>query len=57
VPAKTAIAMIAAALIVSLAVARLASRRIDGYTGDVLGACEVIVECVVLTIAASGPLF
>ena len=57
VPAKTAIAMIAAALIVSLAVVRLAKRQIDGYTGDVLGACEVIVECVVLTIAASAPLF
>jgi cobalamin synthase len=35
-----------------LAVAKLARAQIGGYTGDVLGGCEVVVECVVLTAAA-----
>jgi adenosylcobinamide-GDP ribazoletransferase len=35
-----------------LAVAKLARAQVGGYTGDVLGACEVVVECVVLTAAA-----
>jgi adenosylcobinamide-GDP ribazoletransferase len=37
----------------SLAVAKLAHSQIGGYTGDVLGAAEIITECVVLTMAAS----
>ncbi len=52
-PMLSAIAIIAAALVASLAVARLARRQIGGYTGDVLGAVEVITECVVLTAAAT----
>jgi adenosylcobinamide-GDP ribazoletransferase len=38
---------------VSLVVARLAQTQVGGYTGDVLGAVEVIIECVILTVAAS----
>ena len=52
-PTLTALAVIVVALGVSLAVAKLARDQIAGYTGDVLGAGEVIIECVVLTVAAS----
>jgi adenosylcobinamide-GDP ribazoletransferase len=52
-PTWTALAMIAVALGVSLAVAKLARGQIGGYTGDVLGAGEVTIECVALTVAAS----
>jgi adenosylcobinamide-GDP ribazoletransferase len=38
---------------VSLGLAKLAQSQIGGYTGDVLGAAEVITECAVLTAAAS----
>jgi adenosylcobinamide-GDP ribazoletransferase len=38
----------------SLAVTKLAAGQIGGYTGDVLGACEVGVECVVMTVLASS---
>lgn len=38
----------------ALLLARLASRQIGGYTGDVLGACEIATECVVLTVIAAG---
>jgi adenosylcobinamide-GDP ribazoletransferase len=38
----------------SLAVAKLADRQIGGHTGDVLGASEVLTECVVLTVIASA---
>lgn len=38
---------------VALGMAKLAQRAIGGYTGDVLGAAEVIAECVVLTASAS----
>jgi adenosylcobinamide-GDP ribazoletransferase len=38
---------------VSLGMAKLARSQIGGYTGDVLGAAEVITECVVLCAAAS----
>jgi len=52
-PIWTALAMMTVALSVSLAVAKLARGQIGGYTGDVLGAGEVMIECVVLTVAAS----
>jgi adenosylcobinamide-GDP ribazoletransferase len=48
-----ALGAVALAAGVSLGMARLAQRQIGGYTGDVLGAAEVIIECVVLTSAAS----
>lgn len=37
------------AVAVALMVARLARRQVGGHTGDVLGACSVLVECVVLS--------
>jgi adenosylcobinamide-GDP ribazoletransferase len=52
-PMTTALAAIAAAFCVVSAVAWLVHRRIGGFTGDVLGACEVIIECVVLSIVTS----
>jgi adenosylcobinamide-GDP ribazoletransferase len=48
-----ALGAVALAAGVSLGMARLAQRQIGGYTGDVLGAAEVIIECVVLTSDAS----
>ena len=42
------------ALLVGLAVAAWAWRRIGGQTGDVLGACCVLAECVLLTLLAAG---
>ena len=51
---KPAIAIVAIGFGASLAMARLAHRQIGGYTGDVLGAGEVVTECVVLSIAACG---
>jgi adenosylcobinamide-GDP ribazoletransferase len=38
----------------ALLLAGFAAVQIGGYTGDVLGACEVAVECVVLTVMASA---
>jgi adenosylcobinamide-GDP ribazoletransferase len=52
-PMLSAIAIIAAVLVASVTVAKLAHAQIGGYTGDVLGAVEVITECVVLTAAAT----
>ena len=40
----------ACAVAVALVVARLARRQIGGHTGDVLGACAVLTECVVLSV-------
>jgi adenosylcobinamide-GDP ribazoletransferase len=53
-PAGQAIAAVAGGFGAALAVAKLAHAQIGGYTGDVLGAGEVITECVVLTVAASA---
>jgi adenosylcobinamide-GDP ribazoletransferase len=50
-PARPAAVSALLSAAVSLAVARLAARQIGGYTGDVLGACEMMTECVVLTAA------
>jgi adenosylcobinamide-GDP ribazoletransferase len=53
-PFKWAFAIVIAGFGASLAMARLARGQIGGYTGDVLGATEVVTECVVLSIAACG---
>ena len=50
-PVRPAAAAVAMSVAVSLGVAKVAARHIGGYTGDVLGACEVVTECVVLTAA------
>lgn len=49
-PTGTAIVTVVAALLSALAVARLARSQIGGHSGDVLGACAVIVDCVALTV-------
>ena len=54
VPPVAAAVALAAGLLVGLAVAAWAWRRIGGQTGDVLGACCVLAECVLLTLAAAG---
>jgi adenosylcobinamide-GDP ribazoletransferase len=51
-PFPTAVAAVGLAAGVSLGMAKLAQSQIGGYTGDVLGAAEVIAECVVLTAVA-----
>jgi adenosylcobinamide-GDP ribazoletransferase len=38
----------------SLVLAKLADTQIGGYTGDVLGAAEVVTECVALTVIATA---
>jgi len=53
-PAGAAIVTALAALATCLALARLARSQIGGHSGDVLGATEVIVECVVLTVLAGA---
>ncbi len=54
VPPVAAAVALAAALLVGLAVTAWAWRRIGGQTGDVLGACCVLAECVLLTLVAAG---
>jgi adenosylcobinamide-GDP ribazoletransferase len=49
-PFGGAIVTAVCALGTSAAVARLAARQIGGYTGDVLGATAVVVDCVVLSV-------
>ncbi len=44
-----AIGIVALTGVVCLGLTGLARSQIGGYTGDVLGACELIVECVILT--------
>jgi adenosylcobinamide-GDP ribazoletransferase len=53
-PTLPAIAAVMLGLGSSLAMAKIAHTQIGGYTGDVLGASEVITECVVLTVIASA---
>ena len=53
-PPAQATAIIALAAAAALATARLAAAQIGGYTGDTLGATEVAVECVVLTVLAAA---
>ena len=52
-PAQAATMAIALGFGSSLVFARLAYTQIGGFTGDVLGAGEVVTECVVLTAMAS----
>ena len=47
-----ALAACAGALLTAFATAVLARRQIGGHSGDVLGACSVLVECVVLSLCA-----
>ncbi len=54
-PLRTGLAAAVLGLGSSLAVAGLAHRQIGGHTGDVLGAAEVLTECVVLSVAATSP--
>ena len=52
-PFSTACAGIVWALIGVATMAWLARGQVGGYTGDVLGATEIVVECLVLTVLAS----
>ena len=55
-PTGTALVVMITTLAVAAGIARLANRQIGGYTGDVFGAVEQLVETVVLaTLAASVP--
>jgi adenosylcobinamide-GDP ribazoletransferase len=45
---------VAIACTIGLAAAALAHRRIGGQTGDVLGACCGVTDCVLLTLFAAG---
>ncbi|MDT7950398.1 MAG: adenosylcobinamide-GDP ribazoletransferase [Acetobacteraceae bacterium] len=51
-PPKAALAAAAAALAAALLTSALARAQIGGFTGDVLGACAVAVECAGLTAVA-----
>jgi adenosylcobinamide-GDP ribazoletransferase len=53
-PLAPALIVTVAAFALAFCVSALAWRQIGGYTGDVLGATEVIVECAVLVVLASG---
>jgi len=46
-------AAVVASLAAAFGTAALARAQIGGYTGDVLGACAVVVECVALSVLAS----
>ena len=53
VPAKAASAAILVGFAAALCFTWLARREIGGQTGDVLGATEVVTECIVLTVIAA----
>ena len=53
-PAAAAVASIALATGAALALAGVARQWIGGYTGDVLGATGVVVECAVLSLLSTG---
>ena len=55
VPPAMTLAAIASAVAVSVVLARIAVRQIGGYTGDVLGATEVIAECAILSALSANP--
>jgi len=46
-----ALPMIAVVLISALVVTAMASRHLRGHTGDVLGACALVAECLALAMA------
>jgi len=52
-PVGTATVVVLCGLLTCLAISWLARQQIGGHTGDVLGAAEVVVECVVLTALAA----
>jgi adenosylcobinamide-GDP ribazoletransferase len=52
-PLRMALLCVAGAVAAGLASAALARRQVGGYTGDILGATEVVAECVILCIVAS----
>lgn len=52
-PVKDALVVAILSLAAAVAVAKLAQAQIGGHSGDVLGAGEVIVECVALTAIVS----
>ena len=52
-PVVKAIVVAVVALAACFGLARLARSQIGGHSGDVLGATEVIVECVTLTVLAA----
>jgi adenosylcobinamide-GDP ribazoletransferase len=52
-PIRVALACVIVGSGAALAMAMLARRQLGGYTGDVLGATEVLVECAVLTVVSS----
>ena len=41
------------ALAIALLIAQYAKRKLGGYTGDILGACAVITECVIMTVLSA----
>ena len=53
-PPARALAAVSCALAVSALATILAGRRLGGQTGDILGACCVVTECVLLTLFAIG---
>ena len=53
-PLPLAAGAVAFAALCGAAMARLARRKIGGYTGDVLGAAEQVAECAVLTLLAAA---
>jgi adenosylcobinamide-GDP ribazoletransferase len=50
-PARQAALALALTLATAVAMAQLARTQIGGHTGDVLGATEIVVECVLLSVA------
>ena len=52
-PGATALAVLLAAGAAAWGMTALAKRQIGGHTGDVLGATEIVVECVVLSVLAA----
>jgi adenosylcobinamide-GDP ribazoletransferase len=52
VPAAVAGPTIVLGFAAALGMTELARRQIGGHTGDVLGAIEVVIECVILTVIA-----
>jgi adenosylcobinamide-GDP ribazoletransferase len=53
-PALLAAAVIGFGLGFCVILAKFAEHQIGGYTGDVLGASEVVTECIILTVIASA---
>lgn len=51
-PAMPAAVAVLAALAVGLGMAALAWRQVEGHTGDVLGATEMLAECAILSVLA-----